>query len=237
VTALIGLAWAGPEFFAHKVISPSCPCEESDVNSFDRGVAGWDSEDYATASDIAVTLSVVAPFALDALETHRKGTSWNHFANDALLISRSILVSGAVQEAVKLLAQRPRPRLYGVEEGDPALEDDEEYVSFYSGHTTTAFAAGMSYATLYASRHPTENSRWWVYAGAMTLGTTVGVLRIQAGSHFPTDVILGAVMGTAFGIAIPRIHQRDQPQQDEPPSFGVAFERDGAFLTYSKSLP
>jgi len=90
----------------------------------------------------------------------------------------------------------------------------------------------MSYATLYASRHPTGSSRWWVYAGAMTLGTTVGILRIQAGSHFPTDVIVGGVMGTAFGIAIPRLHQKDEPR-----SFGLAVTGDGALVTYSKALP
>ena len=232
VTALIGFAWAGPEFIADDIVSSSCPCDASDVNSFDRGVVGWDSEGYATASDVAVALSVVAPFALDVLETGRSGAPWSRFADDALVISRSILVSGAVQEAVKLLTQRPRPRLYGLEEGDPALEDHEEYVSFYSGHTTTAFSAGMSYATLYASRHPDSSSRWMVYAGAMALGTTVGILRIQAGSHFPTDVILGGIMGTAFGIAIPRWHQRD-----EPPSFGFAVAPEGAYVTYSKLFP
>jgi hypothetical protein len=232
VTALIGLAWGGPEFMADDIVSPSCPCDASEVNSFDRGVVGWDSEGYATASDFAVALSVVAPFALDALETQRSGAPWSGFADDALVISRSILISGAVQEAVKLLTQRPRPRLYGIDESDPALDDHEEYVSFYSGHTTTAFSAGMSYATLYALRHPDSSSRWMVYGGAMALGTTVGILRIQAGSHFPTDVILGAIMGTAFGIAIPRLHHRD-----EPPSFGLAVEPEGAYVTYSKMLP
>lgn len=232
VTALIGLAWAAPEFVVDEIVEPSCPCEASEVNSFDRGVAGWNSESYKTASNVAVGISVAAPFVLSALETRRSDAPWSRFADDALIISRSILVSGAVQEGVRLLTQRPRPRLYGLEENDPALVDHEEYLSFYSGHTTTAFAAGMSYATIYASRHPTESSRWMVYGGAVAVGTTVGILRIQAGSHFPTDVILGAVMGSAFGIAIPRLHHRG-----EPPAVGFAVAPGGAYITYSKMLP
>ena len=35
----------------------------------------------------------------------------------------------------------------------------------------------------------------------------VGSLRVAAGMHFPTDVLAGAAVGAALGIAIPDLHR------------------------------
>ncbi|HVR03240.1 MAG TPA: phosphatase PAP2 family protein [Polyangia bacterium] len=34
----------------------------------------------------------------------------------------------------------------------------------------------------------------------------VGVARVEAGSHFPSDVLVGAAVGTSFGLAVPALH-------------------------------
>jgi membrane-associated phospholipid phosphatase len=34
----------------------------------------------------------------------------------------------------------------------------------------------------------------------------IGVARVGAGGHFPSDVIAGAAVGTGIGIAIPALH-------------------------------
>jgi len=59
--------------------------------------------------------------------------------------------------------------------------------SFPSGHTATVFAAAYAINTAYKGRMP------WLYAVAAWIGIT----RIYIGVHYPTDVLAGAVIGTA----------------------------------------
>jgi membrane-associated phospholipid phosphatase len=59
---------------------------------------------------------------------------------------------------------------------------------FPSGHTAASFAI----ATVFAERYP--RSRWaaWLAYG---LAGTIGVSRVNARAHFPSDVFFGAVVG------------------------------------------
>jgi len=118
-------------------------------------------------------------------------------------------VNEGLNEVVKVAAGRPRPYLYGRTPGDPALTDPDSYTSFYSAHTSAAFAVGIAYARTYALRHSDSPARKYVYAAAVVAGGAVGALRVAAGKHFPTDVLAGAAAGTAVGLAIPALHARD----------------------------
>jgi membrane-associated phospholipid phosphatase len=47
----------------------------------------------------------------------------------------------------------------------------------------------------------------WTSLGVGLAGSAlIGVARVAAGSHFPTDVLVGAAAGAAIGIAIPALH-------------------------------
>jgi membrane-associated phospholipid phosphatase len=45
-----------------------------------------------------------------------------------------------------------------------------------------------------------------VYAAAVAAGSGIGLTRILAGKHFPSDVLVGAAAGTASGLLIPWLH-------------------------------
>jgi undecaprenyl-diphosphatase len=66
--------------------------------------------------------------------------------------------------------------------------------SFPSGHATTAFAL----ATLLSFWYPRWTAVWLV------LATGVGWSRIVLGSHFPSDVLGGAVLGMAVVLSLAR---------------------------------
>jgi hypothetical protein len=57
-----------------------------------------------------------------------------------------------------------------------------------------------------------------VWAGAGALGAATGVLRIRAGQHFPTDVLVGAAVGTAFGIGLTYALAPGEPTSTAPTS-------------------
>lgn len=119
----------------------------------------------------------------------------------------ALALNSGINQLVKAATRRPRPLLYGLAPGDPELAKKDNYRSFYSGHTSSVFAVGMAYARTYALRHPGSDARWAVYGGVVAVGTTVGVLRVVSGRHFPTDVLVGAAAGTAIGLLVPALHR------------------------------
>lgn len=60
--------------------------------------------------------------------------------------------------------------------------------SFPSGHTSAAFLVG----TLISSFHP------WAAPLVMIWASTVAMARVILGVHFPTDTLIGALMGTGL---------------------------------------
>jgi membrane-associated phospholipid phosphatase len=42
----------------------------------------------------------------------------------------------------------------------------------------------------------------------MAIASIEPVLRVYSGDHFPTDVIIGAVAGSAIGLFFPAVHRR-----------------------------
>jgi len=79
-------------------------------------------------------------------------------------------------------------------------------LSFPSGHSSTAFAAAAAYLSVMqrrgiAGRQAQETALLFATA------TTTAVLRVVAKKHFPTDVVAGAVLGTAIGWMVPQMHR------------------------------
>lgn len=86
--------------------------------------------------------------------------------------------------AIKLAVRRRRPELPGL----PALTDTPTQLSFPSAHASTSFAAARLYARLGLPAAP-------LYALAVGLSLS----RLYLGVHYPSDVLVGAVLGTVAG--------------------------------------
>ena len=98
--------------------------------------------------------------------------------------------------AIKEVVDRVRPAL-----ADPAitaLVSTPDSPSFPSGHAATSFAA----AAVVGSFHP--RLRWPLYS----LATVVGLSRIYLGVHYGLDVVAGAALGLALGLAAAWVIQR-----------------------------
>lgn len=93
----------------------------------------------------------------------------------------TVAVSYAVNQGIKFIVRRHRPELDGL----PPLTPVVTQLSFPSAHATTSFAAARAYAPVAPG--------WALYAAA----TAFAVSRPYLGVHFPSDVIAGAVLGTA----------------------------------------
>ena len=190
---------AVPYALSNELIRERCPCSASEVNALDRIAIGNHDATLDTASDAEVGALFVAPVLADAVALGFKPA----LAEDTTVFVETLLVNGMFVTAAKYAVQRPLPRTY---EGDPDLiRSPGGYRSFYSGHTSITAAALA--ATAMTIRYRYGEQVWpWVVDGAVT--ALVATERVLAGRHFPTDVAVGAVMGTLVGIAIPAIHHR-----------------------------
>jgi membrane-associated phospholipid phosphatase len=89
---------------------------------------------------------------------------------------------------VKLAVKRPRPVL----EGLPPLGGAPSSLSFPSAHATSSFAV----ATAMCRVDPATSAAFLV-AIALSLG------RPYLGMHYPSDVLVGALIGVALGLIVP----------------------------------
>ncbi len=204
VLAAAGLAWLGGEWMQPVIVQPSCqPCRAGGLNLLDRPFAGrHDSAADAISWGLAGALLALPPI-VEGIEVSRSHQgSWR---DDLGFYLEALAIDGAINQLVKLAVQRPRPFVYG----ETVVYSSENYVSFYSEHTSLAFTAAASYTTLFALRHPGE--RRTIAGVAMALfaaASATAVLRVAAGKHFPTDVLVGALAGTVVGAAVPLVHRR-----------------------------
>lgn len=105
-------------------------------------------------------------------------------------LSASITSAGIITPIFATLVGRSRPT---TEEGAWTFRPFGGR-SFPSGHVTQMFAVASVVATSYDS--------FWVKAAAYG-GATVGAwIRVQRGKHFPSDVLAGAIIGTAVGRSV-----------------------------------
>jgi membrane-associated phospholipid phosphatase len=114
--------------------------------------------------------------------------------------------------------QRIRPYAYNPNVPMEIKLTSEAKKSFFSGHTTMSFASVVFLSSVYSSYYPDSNAKPYIWSGSLLLASTVGYLRMAAGSHFLTDVLVGAVVGSAIGYLIPKIHETDHqnPEQSMP---------------------
>jgi membrane-associated phospholipid phosphatase len=137
------------------------------------------------------------------------------WSRDAPVIAEATVLSISVNVAVKHLVHRSRPIARFCDPGaspEPCPVDSR--LSFYSGHTSSAFAAAVATGSL-ADIHHLAN-RKWIWGTGLTLAMTTGVLRVMSDEHYATDVLAGMAAGSLAGWLVPRLH-KPEPRPAEPP--------------------
>ena len=110
-----------------------------------------------------------------------------------ILITTAISAQTSI-EVMKFLYDRPRPTLL-----TPQIHAFTK--SFPSGHTTESTAIFLTVATVIASLEAKDNTKILAYVVATLVIFAIGFSRVYLGMHWPTDVLGGWVLGTAWALA------------------------------------
>ncbi|MEI6411402.1 MAG: phosphatase PAP2 family protein [Bacteroidota bacterium] len=155
------------------------------------------------ASDYLLYSSALIPLALLADKQVR-----SDFKTASVLGFELVLSSVALTQITKELAHRTRPYAYNPDVPMSEKLKRDTRLSLFSGHTSTSAAIAFGAAKIWSGYHP--GSRWkpLVWTGAALLPATVGILRVGAGKHFVSDVVLGYAVGAACGWLVPYFHRK-----------------------------
>lgn len=180
-----------------------------DVNNFDRGATYNWSPAAANASDILAAVTILSPALLAFSEEVR-----NDFTPVLTMYFQTLILAEALPLTIKGITQRTRPFVYNEDAPLEEKQTQNAKRSFFSGHTSVAFAMAVFLSTVYSDYHPNSHWKPFVWSVSLLAATTVGYLRYAAGKHFPTDIITGALVGSALGYFIPFIHRNNKSDLD-----------------------
>ena len=210
-TIILGtVLWGGTSFIGNTQ-SPFCggsstpACNPTNINAFDRLAIGHSSQPARTAADV-LSFVPIAYLGLDMFDVGPR--HWKTYLTDLWVVAEALAWNGAIQDLVRRAVRRPRPFLYTAGVYPQERDNADSGFSFYSGHTSFAFALAVSSSYTFTLRHPHSKWRYVVWPALMAIASIEPVLRIYSGDHFPTDVLVGAVAGSAIGLFFPAVHRR-----------------------------
>lgn len=186
-------------------------CRATDLTSIDRYAVGRSSNEWQAFGDIALFASIALPVLYLGLESLALPTTdpWGDWGNDLLVVGEAMSLTAAMQTVMKFAFRRPRPARY-IEVSAPLSTFDQE-LSFPSGHTALVAAATTALTTTVFLRHPKSKVRFVVLGAGVLLSGLTALSRVESGQHFPTDVIVGMMLGGFAGFAVPYLHRKELP--------------------------
>lgn len=203
VTLVGATTWFGTEALKG-TLAPSA-CRWCDTNDFDRSVRdGLRWNDTKAADALSNILGYGAAPVMIGLSTlvAAHDRALRMALVDALLIAESAVLAGNLSQLVKFSGGRERPWATGVSFPDTR----DAHLSFYSAHASLAFSVVMTAGTVATMREYRWAPLVWIVGMPYALAT--GYLRIAADQHWFTDALVGAVLGSAIGFAVPFFFHR-----------------------------
>ena len=177
-----------PRIFSINDSLPTCaPCDPATLLAIDRWAVSTEKAGWGAASWVGLLgLAAGTLYELNGLP--------NGNADVAASFEAAAWNVG-VNQLAKAVFNRNRPVLYS-EDAIHVQASVDSHRSMYSGHTSVSFTLGTSYYLSMSDKTGLDRS-WPLISAAV-----IGAMRLAAGKHFPTDVLVGAVLGITTSIIV-----------------------------------
>ena len=148
---------------------------------------------FKAITNSAIPISIVTPVVLYSIGMIQKDSL---IKKKAVFVGETFLVSAFITLASKQIIKRERPYNRYLEL-DPVVFENS--YSMPSGHTSTAFATATSLSLAYP--------KWYVIAPSFVWAGSVGYSRMHLGVHYPSDVFIGALVGSGSAFLTHKANQ------------------------------
>ncbi len=175
----------------------------NNIPRFDRSAVNKWSPTLSGISDAGLLICMASPVLLMSNSYMRED-----IAVFGIMFAENIFTTLAFTAFVKSSLKRIRSYVYNPDvEMEKKLKIDAKR-SFFSGHTSLAFSSAVFTSTVFSRYNQQSPMRSWIWGSTLATAATVGFLRYASGKHFPSDIITGAIVGSALGYIIPLLHEK-----------------------------
>lgn len=137
---------------------------------------------FKSITNSAVPISIATPILLYSVGLIKHDLLTKQ---KAIFIGETFITSAFITTLLKEVIKRERPNLKYSEIQPLATEGS---YSMPSGHTSTSFATATSISMAYP--------KWYVIVPSFIWAGSVGYSRMHLGVHYPSDVFIGALVGS-----------------------------------------
>ena len=187
------------------------PSSINSINVFDRWALRMNvsSVDYTWTAVGIQAVCAAAPLAL--LFGDRFNKNWDDIVLMMLEVNALATCVFQFSPFGPYFQNRFRPAVYYAKDkiARDSLRTGGSRNSFFSGHTNDATASLYFMAKVYCDYNP-QIQGWdkvGIYALASIPPLIMGYFRIIALRHFPSDVLVGGLIGGTIGIIVPEFHR------------------------------
>ncbi|MDY6915674.1 MAG: phosphatase PAP2 family protein [Candidatus Cloacimonadota bacterium] len=171
---------------------------ENSIPFFDRWSITRYDENLDKISDYLVFASLGASMYISYDEPYT--------LDNLIVLSKIALTQSALASWSKALTQRNRPYVYDDGTNLDIKQKEDAQQSFFSHHTSTIFSLA-TYSYFYS--YQLYGSKPLLAVGLYGSAAICASLRVASGNHFPSDVITGAVVGSAVSYLICKQHNKN----------------------------
>ena len=186
------------------------PCGDCDPSTIalwpDRAVVNNHSDTAARVSDVLL-LGLIAGALSAGLWADGDAGPSRRWTDDALVATEALALNFVVANVVKVVVARPRPYAYNPSVSLARRHGRSAGFSFFSGHTSGAFCAATTLSVAVWDRHHDPLARGLTLGLSLATASAVGYLRVHAGRHFWSDVVVGALVGGGLGLLVAHLHR------------------------------
>ncbi len=208
---------------------------DDEIFETDKGVRDNFSRRASHISDGLLALSLAAP------ALYLTGPTIDDVDGDRLLIyGQTMAINVAIASITKQLVQRPRPYAYSKDPKVQAYaksEGTDAFMSFYSGHAAISFAAATTGAYLLGTSDASPVAKNIAWGAGFGIAAMTASLRVRAGKHFYSDVLVGSLVGMTVGYVVPALHADDKPYAPSGGQMAIAGASVLGGILFARLLP
>ena len=176
---------------------------KNNINAFDRGAVTPYNSSIDKASYIPFYAAIPLPLVFFLTGNEMR----NDYLKLTFLYFETLSITGLFGYSAVYFVNRYRPYSYDSRTSMGERMGQNAKNSFYCGHDEIIATSTFFISEVYASYYPESKIKWLFFgtAGAATAG--MAYMRLKAGEHFPSDVILGGLAGGLSGVLVPYFHR------------------------------